>query len=50
MRLAKADAFASLGLSRREASWAINGLRDEALPLFAAAEQRLKEIAPEQVD
>jgi error-prone DNA polymerase len=50
VRLAKVDALASLGLSRREASWAIKGLRDEALPLFAAAEQRLKEIVPEQVE
>jgi error-prone DNA polymerase len=40
VRLAKADALASLALSRREASWAIKGLRDEAWPLFAAAERR----------
>ncbi|MBO9708090.1 MAG: error-prone DNA polymerase [Caulobacter sp.] len=34
-RLAEADAFApSLGLPRREAGWAIKGLRDTALPLF----------------
>ena len=50
VRLAKADAFASLGLSRREASWAIKGLRDEALPLFEAAEQRAQEIVPEQIE
>jgi error-prone DNA polymerase len=37
-QLAEADAFRpSLGLSRREALWAIKGLRDEPLPLFAAA-------------
>ncbi len=36
-RLAKADAFASLGLNRREAVWAVRGLRaGPALPLFAA--------------
>ncbi|WP_395443866.1 error-prone DNA polymerase [Caulobacter sp. UC70_42] len=34
-RLAEADAFGpSLGLARREAGWAIKGLRDVALPLF----------------
>jgi error-prone DNA polymerase len=34
-RLAEADAFLpSLGLARREAAWAIKGLRDVALPLF----------------
>ncbi|PZR36685.1 error-prone DNA polymerase [Caulobacter segnis] len=34
-RLAEADAFApSLKLARREAGWAIKGLRDVALPLF----------------
>ncbi|MDC7675196.1 error-prone DNA polymerase [Asticcacaulis machinosus] len=35
--LAHGDAFQGLGLSRREALWAIKGLRDEQLPLFAAA-------------
>jgi error-prone DNA polymerase len=50
VRLAKADAFASLGLSRRQASWAIKGLRDEALPLFEAAEQRAQKIVPEQIE
>ncbi|MBB2160576.1 error-prone DNA polymerase [Gluconacetobacter sacchari] len=36
--LAEADAFRpSLGLPRREALWAIRALRDEPLPLFAAA-------------
>ena len=35
-RLAEADAFGSLGLARREALWAIRGLSDQALPLFAA--------------
>jgi error-prone DNA polymerase len=50
VRLAKADAFASLGLSRRQASRAIKGLRDEALPLFEAAEQRAQEIVPEQIE
>jgi error-prone DNA polymerase len=47
-RLAEADAFRpSLGLARREAGWAIKGLRDTALPLFdqpGAAE--LNEPAP----
>ncbi|WP_296098258.1 error-prone DNA polymerase [uncultured Agrobacterium sp.] len=39
--LAEADAFLpSLGLSRREALWVIKGLRDEPLPLFAAAAAR----------
>ena len=37
-RLAEADAFQGLGLDRREALWAIRGLRDDVLPLFAAAE------------
>ena len=39
--LARADAFrASFGLSRRQALWAIRALRDEELPLFAAASAR----------
>jgi error-prone DNA polymerase len=33
-RLAEADAFASLGLSRRQALWQIMALSDEKLPLF----------------
>jgi error-prone DNA polymerase len=38
VRLAQADAFGpALGLARREALWAIKALRDEPLPLFAAA-------------
>ncbi|WP_264997219.1 helix-hairpin-helix domain-containing protein, partial [Komagataeibacter xylinus] len=37
--LAEADAFRpTLGLARREALWAIKALRDEPLPLFAAAQ------------
>ncbi|NGP16659.1 hypothetical protein G5575_02215 [Devosia chinhatensis] len=40
-KLARADAFASLGLNRREALWAVKGLIGthgaETLPLFAAA-------------
>jgi error-prone DNA polymerase len=35
--LAKADAFGSLGLSRRQALWAVQGLATRPLPLFAAA-------------
>ena len=33
--LAKADAFASVGLSRREALWAVRALGEAPLPLFA---------------
>jgi len=35
--LARADAFRSMGLDRREALWAVKGLPIEPLPLFAAA-------------
>ena len=39
-RLAEADGFCEpLDLGRREALWAIKALRDEPLPLFAAASQ-----------
>jgi error-prone DNA polymerase len=34
--LAKADAFGSMGLTRREALWAVRALGPEPLPLFAA--------------
>ncbi len=36
-RLAKADAFRSMALGRREALWAVKGLPDGALPLFDIA-------------
>ncbi len=37
-RLAEADAFRGLGLDRRAALWAVRGLAEAALPLFAAAD------------
>jgi error-prone DNA polymerase len=33
-RLAEADAFASMGLSRRQALWEVMALHDDAMPLF----------------
>ena len=48
VQLAEADAFRSaLGLARREALWAIKALRDEPLPLFAAAASREDIAIPE---
>ena len=48
VQLAKADAFRpALGLARREAVWAIRALRDEPLPLFAAASAREAQLIPE---
>ncbi|TPI10297.1 DNA polymerase III subunit alpha [Mesorhizobium sp. B4-1-3] len=48
VQLAEADAFRpALGLARREALWAIKALRDEPLPLFAAASAREPELVPE---
>ena len=47
-RLAEADAFsAGLRLARRDASWAIKALRDEPLPLFAAAARHDERPPPE---
>lgn len=49
--LAEADAFRpALGLARREALWAIRGLRDEELPLFAAAARREGAMVAEVVE
>ncbi|MCJ8056977.1 error-prone DNA polymerase [Shinella curvata] len=47
VKLAEADAFLpSLGLQRRDALWAIKGLRDEPLALWAAAADReAREVA-----
>ena len=51
VELAEADAFRpSLGLARREALWAIKALRDEPLPLFAAAAKREAIVIPEQAE
>ncbi len=49
--LAEADVFRpSMGLARREALWAIKALRDEPLPLFAAAAVRETRVVPEQAE
>ena len=51
VRLAEADAFnPAFGLARREAIWAIDGLRDEPLPLFAAAAAREQASVAELVE
>jgi error-prone DNA polymerase len=48
VQLAEADAFQpSLHLARREALWAIKALRDDPLPLFAAASARARETIAE---
>ena len=39
-RLAAADAFAGLGLSRRQALWQVQGLYDERTPMFAGQAPR----------
>jgi len=44
-KLADADAFASLGIDRRQALWRVRGLGGAPLPLFAAAEARANEPA-----
>jgi error-prone DNA polymerase len=50
-RLAEADAFRpAFGLARREALWAIRPLRDEPLPLFAAAAKREAQVLPEAIE
>jgi error-prone DNA polymerase len=49
-RLADADAFASLGVNRRDALWMIRGLSNEVMPLFATADARDKLIRSEAVE
>ncbi|WP_294098126.1 error-prone DNA polymerase [Sphingomonas sp.] len=46
-RLARADAFQSLGLNRRQALWTIKGLAQAPLPLLALADARAGRILPE---
>ncbi|MFQ3667098.1 MAG: error-prone DNA polymerase, partial [Sphingomonadaceae bacterium] len=48
-RLAEADAFRALGLSRRQALWAVRGLGEGVLPLFAAADAAQQGTEPEVV-
>lgn len=48
--LAEADAYGSLGIRRRDSLWTIEGLSDEVLPLFAAADERDHVIRPELVE
>jgi error-prone DNA polymerase len=48
--LAEADAFGSLGVHRRDALWTIEGLSDEVMPLFAAADERDRIIRSEAVE
>ncbi len=51
VHLAEADGFRpAFGLARREALWAIKGLRDEELPLFAAASAREDSPAVEVIE
>jgi error-prone DNA polymerase len=51
VQLAEADAFRpSLALARREALWALKGLRDEPLPLFAAASAKNAEQVGELIE
>jgi error-prone DNA polymerase len=49
-RLARADAFQSLGLDRRQALWAIKGLGQKPLDLFSAADAREGVTVPESVE
>jgi error-prone DNA polymerase len=44
-KLANADAFHSLGLSRRQALWQVQGLREGQLPLFAGLREQAREPA-----
>ncbi len=45
--MARGDVFHAMGLGRREALWAIRGLGDTPLPLFAAAGEEDRGVEPE---
>jgi error-prone DNA polymerase len=49
-RLAEADAYRSLDIDQRKATWTIEGMADEVLPLFAAADERNRTIRPEIIE
>jgi error-prone DNA polymerase len=51
VQLAEADALKpSIGLERRQALWAVKGLKDDPLPLFAAAAEREEKTVPEAIE
>ncbi|BCW88258.1 Error-prone DNA polymerase [Alphaproteobacteria bacterium SO-S41] len=51
VKIAQADAFKeTFRLSRRNALWQLKGLRDEPLPLFAAAAAREDDLVPELIE
>ncbi|MBO9622209.1 MAG: error-prone DNA polymerase [Sphingomonas sp.] len=49
-RLARADAFQSLGLDRRQALWAVTALGEKPLPLLEAADLFAGKVQPETVE
>ncbi|MFS0850090.1 error-prone DNA polymerase [Novosphingobium panipatense] len=49
-RIGEARGFGSLNLSRRAGLWEVKGLGHEALPLFAAADERTGKLRPEAVE
>jgi len=49
-RIGDADGFGSLGASRRAGLWAVKGLGDAALPLFAAADAREGKLRQEAIE
>ncbi len=48
-KLARGDAFGSMGLNRRQALWAVKGLGEMPLPLFAAVGERERAEEPDVV-
>ena len=49
-RIGEARGFGTLNLSRREGLWEVKGLGHEALPLFAAADERAGKLRPEAIE
>ena len=49
-RIGHAGGFGSLQLSRRGGLWEVKGLGAEALPLFAAADERAGKLRPEAIE
>ena len=49
-RIGEADGYGSLDLSRRAGLWGVKGLGNEALPLFAAADERAGKLLAEAIE